>query len=246
MAILTLAKCPIISSNQRLRSRSIRAPFDAESHIPGVARRVCAPGVPPNKIAMPSRNRAICRKRHLFKDLKWCPGAESNHRHCDFQSHALPTELPGRALFARQARLIESACRLVQTRCAFFFVAVARKIEWRGAQDRMAPRPWRSRGAIFYPAGRERYRFVRRAGPACRLSRVRGDAAPPTWPSRPLRLARAPDEIALRAELEHARLDRPGHIVAVAKSHLCQANPACAVRSCGLQGPWLARGLGFA
>ena len=24
----------------------------------------------------------------------WCLGAESNHRHCDFQSHALPTELP--------------------------------------------------------------------------------------------------------------------------------------------------------
>src|ERR1700760_3108660 len=26
---------------------------------------------------------------------KWCPGAESNHRHVDFQSTALPTELPG-------------------------------------------------------------------------------------------------------------------------------------------------------
>ena len=26
----------------------------------------------------------------------WCLGAESNHRHCDFQSHALPTELPRR------------------------------------------------------------------------------------------------------------------------------------------------------
>ena len=25
----------------------------------------------------------------------WCPGAESNHRHEDFQSSALPTELPG-------------------------------------------------------------------------------------------------------------------------------------------------------
>src|SRR5512132_3711738 len=29
--------------------------------------------------------------------LEWCPGAESNHRHADFQSAALPTELPGRA-----------------------------------------------------------------------------------------------------------------------------------------------------
>ena len=28
---------------------------------------------------------------------EWCPGAELNHRHCDFQSHALPTELPGRS-----------------------------------------------------------------------------------------------------------------------------------------------------
>ena len=27
--------------------------------------------------------------------LEWCPGAESNHRHADFQSAALPTELPG-------------------------------------------------------------------------------------------------------------------------------------------------------
>ena len=26
---------------------------------------------------------------------KWCPRAESNHRHEDFQSSALPTELPG-------------------------------------------------------------------------------------------------------------------------------------------------------
>ena len=26
---------------------------------------------------------------------EWCPGADSNHRHADFQSAALPTELPG-------------------------------------------------------------------------------------------------------------------------------------------------------
>src|SRR5215470_12465892 len=34
--------------------------------------------------------------------ILWCPGAELNHRHCDFQSHALPTELPGRATRGRK------------------------------------------------------------------------------------------------------------------------------------------------
>jgi hypothetical protein len=35
-------------------------------------------------------------KRSLYRNkILWCPGAGSNHRHCDFQSHALPTELPG-------------------------------------------------------------------------------------------------------------------------------------------------------
>ena len=34
---------------------------------------------------------------HCFHCGKWCPGADSNHRHADFQSAALPTELPGRS-----------------------------------------------------------------------------------------------------------------------------------------------------
>jgi hypothetical protein len=39
---------------------------------------------------------AIVQDRALaWKSVVWCPGAGSNHRHCDFQSHALPTELPG-------------------------------------------------------------------------------------------------------------------------------------------------------
>jgi hypothetical protein len=31
----------------------------------------------------------------VLNGSEWCPGAESNHRHADFQSAALPTELPG-------------------------------------------------------------------------------------------------------------------------------------------------------
>ena len=35
----------------------------------------------------------------------WCPEAESNHRHADFQSSALPTELSGR--LAKQRVLLK-------------------------------------------------------------------------------------------------------------------------------------------
>ena len=31
----------------------------------------------------------------FWRGKQWCPGADSNHRHADFQSAALPTELPG-------------------------------------------------------------------------------------------------------------------------------------------------------
>src|SRR5437763_12619229 len=40
----------------------------------------------------------------------WCPGAELNHRHTDFQSVALPAELPGR----RDRRLIDRGAAAVQ------------------------------------------------------------------------------------------------------------------------------------
>ena len=42
---------------------------------------------------------------------KWCPGAESNHRHADFQSTALPTELPGHQTYIwsrEEGELIEN------------------------------------------------------------------------------------------------------------------------------------------
>ena len=38
-------------------------------------------------------------KRHQIFEEKWCPKADSNHRHSDFQSLALPTELFGHPRF---------------------------------------------------------------------------------------------------------------------------------------------------
>ena len=34
-------------------------------------------------------------KTHYYQEFEWCPGAESNHRHEDFQSTALPLSYPG-------------------------------------------------------------------------------------------------------------------------------------------------------
>ena len=34
-------------------------------------------------------------KTEQYQEFEWCPGAESNHRHEDFQSTALPLSYPG-------------------------------------------------------------------------------------------------------------------------------------------------------
>jgi hypothetical protein len=50
----------------------------------------------------------------------WCPGAELNHRHTDFQSVALPTELPGRSASGayRRSTVILSSRALLRRRLA--------------------------------------------------------------------------------------------------------------------------------
>ena len=40
-----------------------------------------------------------CSTTEPLPQISWCPEAESNHRHEDFQSSALPTELSGHVIF---------------------------------------------------------------------------------------------------------------------------------------------------
>src|ERR1700741_664903 len=56
--------------------------------------------------ALQTRMESAARRRVLACG-EWCPGAESNHRHCDFQSHALPTELPGHPQTAEAVEVAE-------------------------------------------------------------------------------------------------------------------------------------------
>src|SRR3954463_14802390 len=71
------------------------------------------------RITEPRRTPADRKERRGTED--GCPGGEPNHRHCDFQSHALPTELPGRrgpprGRAKQSARFIEAGFPPVQNR----------------------------------------------------------------------------------------------------------------------------------
>ena len=44
-------------------------------------------------------------KEQYNQEVKWCPGAESNHRHEDFQSTALPLSYPGTGTKDKHLRL---------------------------------------------------------------------------------------------------------------------------------------------
>ncbi len=46
--------------------------------------------------AAAARSRKRQAERQVLQEKEWCPGTDLNRRHADFQSAALPTELPGR------------------------------------------------------------------------------------------------------------------------------------------------------
>ena len=60
---------------------------------------------PPNAL----KNQAESSRMEGHEKAEWCPEADLNHRHADFQSAALPTELsghPGRYQGYRKGRLV--------------------------------------------------------------------------------------------------------------------------------------------
>ena len=58
-------------------------------------REVCRPAVVPEQRPH-NFDQLLGAKIHCKSMVyKWCPGAESNHRHEDFQSTALPLSYPG-------------------------------------------------------------------------------------------------------------------------------------------------------
>jgi hypothetical protein len=63
------------------------------TQIPAHVMHHCAPSHNIGRGSVPLSHHGVGRAVGI---KSWCPGAGSNHRHCDFQSHALPTELPGR------------------------------------------------------------------------------------------------------------------------------------------------------
>ena len=76
----------------RLRNANPTRIFGTGSHY--AIRDHAAPEIDQNE-----ERPGIKKSPHPDKDARifmlcWCPGAESNHRHADFQSAALPTELP--------------------------------------------------------------------------------------------------------------------------------------------------------
>ncbi len=103
-----------------------RRPADAERRATPRRRRRMRPAPPAarhQRPALPQRLRPARRKhgRHRGDGIalrcqkgQWCPGAELNHRHTDFQSVALPTELPGHqySISTRESSIPELLCSL--------------------------------------------------------------------------------------------------------------------------------------
>lgn len=114
---------PTIAGAAHAKGDGPPAPISQESVVAGAGFERAKPGEPQGeKSASAPRAdhpaNAIVQDRALaWKSVVWCPGAGSNHRHCDFQSHALPTELPGHTRRGPKGRSERAVYREVRRSC---------------------------------------------------------------------------------------------------------------------------------
>ncbi len=88
---MSVSQIPCPTLDRKLRAwRPRYSPTKSKQHRDRFSQLQWVPGRKPDNcgidILLDSGKRA---------EEKWCPEMESNQRHCDFQSHALPTELSG-------------------------------------------------------------------------------------------------------------------------------------------------------
>ncbi len=117
---------PVLSSFRSTRTRA------EPGERAGVRRLRTGGGRQVREKPAPTRFFYLCLKKW------WCPGPESNQRHADFQSAALPTELPGpgrrhRCAAPRSAGLIEARIAPVQRQLASFAQAAGQRAEVRAS-----------------------------------------------------------------------------------------------------------------
>ncbi len=114
-----------------------------------------------------------------FKGKIWCPEADSNHRHADFQSAALPTELSGRRCLSLSASALLWQLQIAVQRKSAKFI-----LRFRGA--RPARPGCDSRRATSAPDRHRRSGASKKAGiPERRACHRSGSASDRLLPGQP-------------------------------------------------------------
>ena len=93
------------------------------------------------KAGIKTRNHASLEARSDDTEArkKWCPGADLNHRHADFQSAALPLSYPGGSLGKRRHNAGTRHCPIP---CLIFLQQAAANLSYSAAERSL---PWQIR-----------------------------------------------------------------------------------------------------
>ena len=148
----------------------------------------------------------IFRPFRTHFDVKWCPGAESNHRHEDFQSTALPLSYPG---IGKRARFGWRRLRRGSGRCPEpIWSGQCRSRRRTAGQMRPAPPPPIPAAQPDCRAG-DHYTGSYRPGPSRGRPRRRDPLGKPPQTGKGSRTGADPPQHQLSSALRAAHPSRP-------------------------------------